>query len=107
MNVLTGQIATLNTQISQLQGVNLDASSLVDQRDVLIGQLSNLVDVATIQSDNGLTLTTSNGTALVVGGQSFALSTQVDPSRSAACVGARHRYHGQSDLGGSGGACCR
>lgn len=80
VNVLTGQIATLNNQISQLQGVKLDASSLVDQRDVLIGHLSNLVDVATIQSDNGLTLTTSNGTALVVGGQSFALSTQVDPS---------------------------
>ncbi len=80
VNVLTGQIATLNNQISQLQGVKLDASSLVDQRDVLIGELSNLVDVSTIQSDNGLTLTTSNGTALVVGGQSFALATQVDPS---------------------------
>jgi flagellar hook-associated protein 1 len=80
INVLTGQIATLNTQISELQGVNQDASSLVDQRDVLIGQLSNLVDVSTIQSDNGLTLTTSNGTALVVGGQSFALSTQTNAS---------------------------
>jgi flagellar hook-associated protein 1 len=80
INVLSGQIATLNTQISELQGVNQDASSLVDQRDVLIGQLSNLVDVSTIQSDNGLTLTTSNGTALVVGGQSFALNTQSNSS---------------------------
>jgi len=80
INVLTGQIATLNNQISQLQGVNQDASALVDQRDVLIGQLSNLVDVSTIQSDNGLTLTTANGTALVVGGQSFALSTQTNAS---------------------------
>jgi len=80
INTLTGQIATLNNQISELQGVNQDASSLVDQRDVLIGQLSNLVDVSTIQSDNGLTLTTANGTPLVVGGQSFALSTQSNPS---------------------------
>jgi flagellar hook-associated protein 1 len=78
INVLTGQIATLNNQISQLQGVNQDASSLVDSRDVLIGQLSNLIDVSTIQSDNSLTLTTSNGTALVVGGQSFALTTQTN-----------------------------
>jgi len=78
INVLTGQIATLNNQISQLQGVHQDASALVDQRDVLIGQLSGLIDVSTIQSDNGLTLTTSNGTALVVGGQSFALSTQTN-----------------------------
>jgi flagellar hook-associated protein 1 len=80
VNVLTGQIATLNNQISQMQGVNQDASALVDQRDVLIGQLSSLIDVSTIQSDNGLTLTTSNGTALVVGGQSFALSTQTNSS---------------------------
>jgi flagellar hook-associated protein 1 len=80
VNVLTGQIASLNRQISQLQGVNQEASTLVDQRDVLIGQLSNLVDVSEIQSDNGLTLTTANGTALVVGGQSFALSTQTNTS---------------------------
>jgi|SRR5579863_359508 len=80
INGLTGQIATLNNQISELQGVHQDASSLVDQRDLLIGQLSNLVDVSTIQSDNGLTLTTSNGTALVVGGQSFVLNTQTNAS---------------------------
>lgn len=80
VNVLTGQIANLNTQISQLQGVNQDASALEDQRDVLIGQLSNLIDISSIQSDNGLTLTTSNGTALVIGGQSFALSTQTNAS---------------------------
>ena len=80
INVLTGQVATLNLQISQLEGVNQDASALVDQRDVLIGQLSNLIDVSTIRSDNGLTLTTSNGTALVVGGESFALTTQMNSS---------------------------
>jgi flagellar hook-associated protein 1 FlgK len=80
VNTLTGQIATLNTQISQLQGVGQDASTFVDQRDVLIGQLSGLIDVSTIRSDNGLTLTTSNGSPLVVGGQSFALSTQTNAS---------------------------
>src|SRR5580704_2464800 len=80
INVLTGQIATLNTQISELQGVNQDASALVDQRDVLIGNLSSLIDISSIQSGNGLTLTTSNGTALVVGGQSFALNTQTNAS---------------------------
>ena len=80
INTLTAQIATLNTRISQLQGVNQDASAFIDQRDVLIGQLSNLIDVSSIQSDNGLTLTTSNGAALVVGGQSFALTTQTDSS---------------------------
>lgn len=80
VNTITGQIAQLNTQISQLQGLNQDASALLDQRDVLVGQLSGLIDVSTIQSDNGITLTTSNGTALVAGGQSFALSTQSNSS---------------------------
>jgi len=80
VNTLTSQIANLNTQISELQNVNQDASALVNQRDVLIGQLSGLIDVSSIQSDNGLTLTTSNGTALVVGGQSYALSTQTNAS---------------------------
>jgi flagellar hook-associated protein 1 FlgK len=80
INVLTGQIATLNTQIGELPGGNQNASALLDQRDVLIGNLSSLVDVSSIQSNNGLTLTTSNGTALVVGGQSFALNTQTNAS---------------------------
>jgi len=78
VNQLTGQIAQLNSQISELQGVNQDASALVDQRDVLMGQLSTLIDVSTIQSDNGLTLTTANGAALVVGNQSFDLTTQTN-----------------------------
>ncbi len=80
VNTLTGQIASLNTQISQLQGTGQDASAFEDQRDVAIGQLSSLIDVSTINSDNSLTLTTSNGTALVVGGQSFSLSTQTNAS---------------------------
>jgi len=80
VNQLTGQIATLNTQISQLQGVGQDASAFEDQRDVLIGQLSGLIDVSSINSDNSLTLTTANGTPLVLGGQSFALTTQTNAS---------------------------
>ncbi len=78
VNTLASQIASLNNQISTLENVNQDASALVDQRDVLIGQLSSLIDVSTIQSGNSLTLTTSNGTALVVGDQSYPLSTQAN-----------------------------
>jgi flagellar hook-associated protein 1 FlgK len=80
INGLTSQIAQLNTRISQMQGVHEDASALVDKRDVLIGQLSGLIDVSQIQSDNGITLTTSNGSALVVGGQAFSLGTQINSS---------------------------
>jgi flagellar hook-associated protein 1 FlgK len=80
VNTLSGQIAQLNPQISAMQGVHQDASALVDKRDVLIGQLSSLINVSQIQSDNGITLTTANGTPLVAGGQSIALSTQSNSS---------------------------
>jgi flagellar hook-associated protein 1 FlgK len=76
VNTLTQQIAALNGQISGLQNVGRDAGTFIDQRDVLINQLSGLIDVSEIKSDSGITLTTSNGTALVAGTQSFSLNTQ-------------------------------
>src|SRR5690349_1257872 len=48
VNTLTGQIAHLNGQIATLENVNQDASAFIDKRDVLIGQLSSLIDVASI-----------------------------------------------------------
>lgn len=81
INTLTGQIAGLNTQISTLSGSGQDASDFIDQRDVLIGQLSNLIGISQISNENnGLTLVTGNGTPLVVDGQSFQLSSQTNPS---------------------------
>ena len=80
VNTLTQQIAGLNGQISALENAGQDASAFVDKRDVLINQLSGLIDVSRIQTESGITLTTSNGTALVAGNQSFSLSTQLDPS---------------------------
>lgn len=76
VNTLTQQIAGLNGQISALQNIGQDAGAFIDQRDVLINQLSGLIDVSEIKSDLGITLTTSNGTALVAATQSFSLSTQ-------------------------------
>jgi flagellar hook-associated protein 1 len=75
VNTLTAQIAKVNQQIASLQNAHEDASALVDQQTNLIRQLSGLVDVQVIQSDQGISLTTSNGTALVSGSQSFALNT--------------------------------
>jgi flagellar hook-associated protein 1 FlgK len=81
VNTLTSQISQVNAQITTLQNLGQDASTFIGQRDVLIGQLSGLVDVSQIQSDrNGLTLTTANGTPLVVGSKSYQLTTQLDPS---------------------------
>ena len=54
---------------------------LEDQQYSVLNSLSELVDVAvTYTNDGSLTITAGNGTALVAGGQSFALSTAADPS---------------------------
>lgn len=76
INQLTQQIAQLNGQIANLQNAGENAGTFIDQRTHAIDQLSALVDVSVISSDNTLTLTTANGTALVAGKQSFQLSTQ-------------------------------
>jgi flagellar hook-associated protein 1 FlgK len=76
INQLTAQIAQLNQKVSSLQDVGESAGVFVDQRQQAIDQLSGLVDVSVIPSDNSLTLTTANGAPLVVGQQSFQLTTQ-------------------------------
>ena len=73
------QIAQLNGQISRLDGTGESAGSFVDQRQQAIDQLSSLVNVSVIPSDNSLTLTTGNGTPLVMGTQSFQLQTEPNP----------------------------
>ncbi len=75
VNSLTSTIASLNAQITSLSP-NSDAGTLEDQRQLAITQLSKLVGLDQISTENnGITLTTSGGAILVSGNQSFALST--------------------------------
>ena len=92
VNQLTSQIAQLNTQISRLQNAGQSPGTFLDQRTQLIDQLSSLIDVSVIPTDNTITLTTANGTALVAGQQSFTLSTQLDSS------GVHHIFAQGSDI---------
>jgi flagellar hook-associated protein 1 FlgK len=80
INQLSQQIAGLNGQIASLQNVGENAGSFIDQRTTAIDQLSALVDVSVIPSDNTVTLTTANGAPLVTGLKSFQLQTQSTPS---------------------------
>jgi flagellar hook-associated protein 1 len=92
-NVVTKQIAKLNGQITAMQNLHQDTSSFEDQRTVLIRQLSGLIDLSVIRSDdNGLTLTTASGTALVAGDRSFDLQTQMVAS------GVLHIFSQSSDI---------
>jgi flagellar hook-associated protein 1 FlgK len=75
VNGLTAQVASLNKQIGQAAaGDNLD--TLLDQRDQLVTQISQLVDVSTVLSPNNtMNLTLANGIPLVTGSKAMALTT--------------------------------
>jgi len=76
INTLTQQIAQINAKVGEMQQLNQDPGSLLDQENQLINQLSQLTNVSETQTQDGLTLTTGNGTPLVVGNQSYALQVQ-------------------------------
>jgi len=81
VNSLTSQIAQLNQQIGGAVASGQNAGTLIDQRTQLVNQLAGIIDVSEIDAGNGsLTLTTGNGTALVVGNKSFQLSSQANPT---------------------------
>jgi flagellar hook-associated protein 1 len=75
INQLTQQIAALNPQLAALKASGQDGGSVQDQQDQLVLSLSKLTSVAVTKTESGDTLTTGNGTPLVVGAQSQALQT--------------------------------
>jgi len=94
INTLTQKIAGLNQQVAVIEGVHEDASVLVNQRTQSIRDLSQLIDVRVVQNETSISLTTANGTALVASGQSFALTTHLDPS------GTQHIFSQGADITG-------
>jgi flagellar hook-associated protein 1 FlgK len=75
INTLTKQIAQLNDQLSKLTAAGQNGGTVQDQRDQLVQQLSKLTGISITQSTDGETITTGNGTPLVIGAQSFTLQT--------------------------------
>lgn len=81
INDLTEQIADLNKKISLSDALGTTSNSLLDQRDLLVSQLSELVDIdVTTQTNGSYTVSLSNGLALVSGNDSFELQTAVSAS---------------------------
>lgn len=81
VNQLTSQIAGLNGEIGGLPANSSGAGMLNDQRTELVTQLSQLIRVQSVTTNSGMiNLTTSGGGALVVGSQSVALTTAVNPA---------------------------
>ncbi len=75
INALSQQAATLNTEIRQQASGSQGQATLTDQLSQVEVSLSNLTNISVTRSSDGDTITTGNGTPLVVGAQSHALQT--------------------------------
>ncbi len=75
VNALTSSLAQLNQQIQSVSP-EADAGTLEDQRQQDLSQLSQLIGINQITTENnGLTITTTSGQTLVSEGTSTALTT--------------------------------
>jgi flagellar hook-associated protein 1 len=89
INAYTAQIASLNHQIGQLEGVSggQAANDLLDTRDQLVSDLSKLVGVTVVKQDNGqYNLSIGVGQTLVLGDRAAtvsAVASAADPTRTA------------------------
>jgi flagellar hook-associated protein 1 len=70
------QIADLNSEISRLLSVNQQPNDLIDTRDQLIDELTQISGASATYQDNGEVMIAIGGHSLVVGHSTFDLTTQ-------------------------------
>jgi len=91
VNALTSSLAQINQQIQSLSP-NQDAGTLEDQRQSDLSQLSQLVGINQITTEqNGLSVTTTGGQMLASEGNSFAIT-------SGSVNGVAHFFLGGTDI---------
>lgn len=73
VNTLTQQISDLNAQIVATGGPDHNAPDLLDQRDLLVDQLSGIMSIQTVNHADGSIGILGNGQLLVDGGGPHAL----------------------------------
>lgn len=106
INRLTQQIAASNQAIASVKGVGHDANDLLDQRDQLVKQLSQLVQVSTVEADDGsLNVFMGGGQLLVLSNNAQSLTVVRDPldstlGRVALQTGATSRILDSSQITG-------
>jgi flagellar hook-associated protein 1 len=90
VNRLTQGIATVNEQIARVVGSGQTPNDLLDQRDQLVAELSQFVQVTTLPADDGtLAVFVAGGQRLVLGTQASKLafaSDEFDVTRGAIAV---------------------
>lgn len=87
VNQLTANIARVNQEIAKVNGMGHSPNDLLDQRDQLVSQLSQFVQVTTLPAEDGtMGVFMAGGQRLVLGNQSTDLAVApdaMDSSRSA------------------------
>jgi flagellar hook-associated protein 1 FlgK len=79
VNGLAAQVANLNAQISASRGQNQQPNDLLDQRDQLISQIGEYINVTTIPADDGsVGVFVAGGHRLVLGAEAAQLSVKPD-----------------------------
>ncbi len=81
INALSKSIALANQRIAGLKGLGQPANDLLDERDRLISQLSQHVQVSTIDAaDGSVGVFIAGGQRLVLGAEAGELAVRADPS---------------------------
>lgn len=80
LNTLGDQIAALNKQIANAQVVGYEPNDLLDQRDLLVEEVSRLAGATVSQRNNGMIAVIVGGVSLVDG--AFARSIMIEPDTS-------------------------
>jgi len=79
VNDIAEEIANVNKEIVRIQSGGSSPNSLLDQRDRLINELSEYVDVTVIEQDFGsVAILVSGRQSLVDGGDSYSLELELD-----------------------------
>lgn len=82
LNSLAGRIADLNARIIQVESTGGKANDLKDQRDYLIGQAAQIVNLRVVEKENGSVDVLVGGGPLVEGKVAHNLLAQVTGSSS-------------------------
>jgi flagellar hook-associated protein 1 FlgK len=99
INSISTQISSLNTQITQSTGSGQTPNQLLDQRDQLVSNLSQLAGVTTTSnSDGSINVYLGNGQPLVLDQNTYAAEHGPEPIQRLAARSGEHGVRRRLDL---------
>ena len=108
VNAMAEQVASLNNQIAAFRGLSQLPNDLLDQRDKLISDISEILPVNTITaSDGSVGVFLTGGQRLVLGTEASKIMVQpddADPSRAALAISTSGQVVPLGQTGLDGGA---